>query len=187
MRITDPGLYDMPEADYHADPCPEPSLSSTLARLMVNRSPRHAWTASPRLNPDHEPVNKETFDVGRAAHAVLLGRGAPIARPRGPQELRDGALGVGVSCGDTRVEHRRAQQVDIGFLQWLFFQHQVEQPALALCVDQPLARIPGNLLGRRDEVGEIRLDLAERYGGCQIDARRLLPGIERCHGKISLA
>lgn len=98
MRITDPGLYDMPEADYHADPCPEPSLSSTLARLMVNRSPRHAWTASPRLNPDHEPVNKETFDVGRAAHAVLLGRGAPIEvveaddwRSKAAQQQRDEA------------------------------------------------------------------------------------------------
>lgn len=70
-----PGVHVIPEADYHADPAPQPSLSSTLARLILDRSPLHAWTASPRLNPMWEPTNSETFDIGRAAHRAVLGKG----------------------------------------------------------------------------------------------------------------
>lgn len=74
-----PGIYDLPAEVYHADQmCAVPTLSSTLARLLINRSPRHAWFASPRLNPDHEPVEKKTFDIGRAAHRVVLGKGGDM-------------------------------------------------------------------------------------------------------------
>ena len=70
------GVHDLPSEVYHADlMCAVPSLSSTLARLLLNRSPRHAWHASPRLNPDHEPQDRKTFDIGRAAHRAVLGKG----------------------------------------------------------------------------------------------------------------
>lgn len=74
MTLT-PGIHNIAADDYHRDPAPDPSLSSTLARLLLNRSPLHAWTASPRLNPAWEPVEKKTFDIGRAAHRAVLGRG----------------------------------------------------------------------------------------------------------------
>lgn len=70
------GVHLIPEAVYHADPAPQPSLSSTLARLILAKSPLHAWTAHPRLNPAWEPVDKKTFDIGRACHRAVLGRGA---------------------------------------------------------------------------------------------------------------
>lgn len=70
-----PGVHQMDAAAYHADPCPEPSLSSTLAKVMLSQSPLHAWTASQRLNPDYVPVEKKTFDIGRAAHRAILGAG----------------------------------------------------------------------------------------------------------------
>ena len=69
-----PIRHDMPAAEYHRDPAPEPSLSSHVARLLVERSPLHAWTAHPRLNPDFEP-DEDTSAVpslGSAAHAVAL-------------------------------------------------------------------------------------------------------------------
>ncbi|MBW4971899.1 hypothetical protein KZY98_15680, partial [Croceibacter atlanticus] len=63
-----PGTYDLPAEVYHADQmCAVPTLSSSLARLMLARSPRHAWHASPRLNPDHQSDDRKTFDIGRAA------------------------------------------------------------------------------------------------------------------------
>lgn len=72
-RITVPGVYpDIPEADYHADPCPTPSLSSSIGKELVNRSPWHAWTKHPRLNPEVEPDNRASFDLGSAAHAFML-------------------------------------------------------------------------------------------------------------------
>lgn len=71
-----PGIhFDVPEAVYHADPCARPSLSSTLAKLILDRSPLHAWTAHPKLNPAWEPTESATFDIGRAAHRAVLGRG----------------------------------------------------------------------------------------------------------------
>lgn len=70
--ITEPGLYELPAGEYHADPCEEPSLSSGLARTLLTHSPKHAWWAHPRLNPDHEPEHSTAFDIGTAAHALLL-------------------------------------------------------------------------------------------------------------------
>lgn len=70
-----PGVYDLDSAAYHSDPCPEPSLSSTLAKILRRQSPRHAWQASARLNPNHESKDSAVFDIGRAAHRVVLGKG----------------------------------------------------------------------------------------------------------------
>lgn len=73
------GIQQLTSAEYHADPAPEPSLSATLAKILLSKSPRHAWHASPRLNPDWQPVNKKTFDIGRAAHRAILGCGDDYA------------------------------------------------------------------------------------------------------------
>jgi len=70
-----PGIHRMTADAYHADPHERPSLSSTLARVIIDQSPRHAWTRHPRLNPDHEPEERKVFDIGRAAHRAVLGAG----------------------------------------------------------------------------------------------------------------
>lgn len=67
-----PGVYRMDSASYHKDPCLAPSLSSGTARTLLAQSPMHAWTAHPRLNPNYEAEEKESFDLGAAAHALLL-------------------------------------------------------------------------------------------------------------------
>lgn len=70
------GIHYISSEVYHSDQlAPAPSLSSTLARLILAKSPLHAWSAHPRLNPEWEPVEKKTFDIGRAAHRVVLGAG----------------------------------------------------------------------------------------------------------------
>lgn len=79
QREIKAGLHQMSAEAYHADPAPEPSLSSTIAKIMLAQSPRHAWTASSRLNPDFVPVEKKTFDIGRAAHRAVLGAGGDYA------------------------------------------------------------------------------------------------------------
>src|SRR5262245_50563917 len=70
--IDGPGIYDIPLAEYLADPCPAPSLSASIAHILLSQSPRHAWEAHPRLNPHYEPEEAEAFDLGTAAHAYLL-------------------------------------------------------------------------------------------------------------------
>ncbi len=65
----EPGIYDNVHADvYHADA----ALSSGIAKLLVERSPAHAWTAHPKLNPAWQPEFDDKFDIGTAAHKLML-------------------------------------------------------------------------------------------------------------------
>jgi len=97
-----PGIYTMSAAEYHADPCVAPSLSSSIARILVTQSPLHAWTAHPKLNPNYQSEEKEAFDIGSAAHALLLeGQDRMVVvkandwRTKAAQEARDAARAEG--------------------------------------------------------------------------------------------
>ena len=71
--MTEPQIhYNMHEDAYHADPCETPSLSASLAHLMVSASPLHAWTASRKLNPEYESADTPAFNIGRAFHSLIL-------------------------------------------------------------------------------------------------------------------
>ncbi len=72
MLIEKQGVYDIPAEQYHADPAPEPSLSASIGNTLVNRSPDHARTKHPRLNPEFVPEEKDCFDLGAAAHNMVL-------------------------------------------------------------------------------------------------------------------
>jgi len=70
--IDQPGIFQMTADTYHSDPCPAPSLSSSIARTLLGYSALHAFTEHPRLNPAIEREEKEMFDLGSAAHAYFL-------------------------------------------------------------------------------------------------------------------
>lgn len=72
--------FDVPAAVYHADPAPEPSLSSSLAKVLLDQSPRHAWLQHPRLNADMPAESDPTRakEIGTAVHKLVLGRGGEI-------------------------------------------------------------------------------------------------------------
>lgn len=66
-------ILDVHSADYHADAIGEqPSLSASIACLLVSKSPAHARHAHPRLNPEFVPEDSDIFDVGTVAHSLLL-------------------------------------------------------------------------------------------------------------------
>lgn len=67
-----PGFHVVPSAAYHADPCVAPSLSSSLAQVLLRESPRKAWFSHPRLNPKFREKHEDKFDLGTCAHAMLL-------------------------------------------------------------------------------------------------------------------
>lgn len=75
LVVTEPGLYpDMDEASYHADPVPGGSLSSSGARALLATCPaRYDYE---RRNP---PAPSKTFDIGHAAHQMILGTGPELA------------------------------------------------------------------------------------------------------------
>lgn len=70
-----PGVYDGVPADvYHADPVPGGSLSSTGARRLLPPS-CPARFAYERANP---PAPKAVWDIGHAAHKLVLGVGPEL-------------------------------------------------------------------------------------------------------------
>jgi hypothetical protein len=74
--ITEPGIYDLTNEQYHADPVPGGSLSSTGARKLLAPS-------CPALFR-HEQLNgqrhRKVFDLGTAAHGLVLGTGPELVR-----------------------------------------------------------------------------------------------------------
>lgn len=93
------GLHEFTREEYDADPCPVPSLSASIAKILTTRTPRHAWMAHPRLNPRHEAESPTKFDMGNIAHALILGEADRIEvidaadwRTKAAKEARDAAL-----------------------------------------------------------------------------------------------
>lgn len=96
-EITGPGLYpDVPEAEYHADPVPGGSLSSSGARAILACPARFRW------EQDNPPASKSTYDIGSAAHKLVLGVGPDICpidaddwRTKAAKEARAAAYTAG--------------------------------------------------------------------------------------------
>jgi hypothetical protein len=84
------GIHTVDADAYHADPCARPSLSASIAHVLIGQSPRHAWTQHPRLNPGFEREENERFDVGTVAHALLL-QGEEIVQVCDFPDWRSGA------------------------------------------------------------------------------------------------
>jgi hypothetical protein len=75
--ITDPGIYDgIPDHVYHGDPVPGGSLSSTGARRLLPPS----CPALYRWERDNPAGPKPHFDLGHAAHRLVLGTGPDLVR-----------------------------------------------------------------------------------------------------------
>jgi len=93
---------NMPAAHYHADPCPTPSLSASVASELIRRSPLHAWLKHPRLGNARRESTPE-MTRGTLIHATVLGKGAEGIRflsfdnyrTKAAQEARDEALQLG--------------------------------------------------------------------------------------------
>lgn len=72
-----PGEWNISEDSYHADPCETPSLSASIAKVMIDESPLHAWSKHPH-NPHFVANEDPKFDFGSAFHKLILLKGADI-------------------------------------------------------------------------------------------------------------
>ena len=82
LTLDQPGIFDISDEVYFADPCPEPSLSASVAKRLLDATPRHAADEHPRLRlpdlPDEDDEAEPKFDVGKACHALVTGKGAEV-------------------------------------------------------------------------------------------------------------
>jgi PDDEXK-like uncharacterized protein DUF3799 len=98
VTVGSPGVYDLPAFVYHSDPVPDGSLSSSGARRLLPPSCPALYRHWATVGQQH----KEAYDFGHAAHALVLGVGAPIVaidadnwRTKQANEQRDDAYAAG--------------------------------------------------------------------------------------------
>lgn len=70
--LDKPGIYQMPITEYIADPAPEPSLSATIAHILITESPMHARLKHPRLNKGLIDSGSSKMDIGTIVHGMVL-------------------------------------------------------------------------------------------------------------------
>jgi hypothetical protein len=94
-------VFDLPAAEYHSDPCDQPSLTSSIAHALVSKSPLHAWNIHPRFGGNRSWQSRE-MGLGSVAHAMLLGTEHELVviqaddwRAKIARDLRDAALAAG--------------------------------------------------------------------------------------------
>jgi len=95
-------VHGMSAAKYHADPCPVPSLTSSIAHVLTSKSPLHAWTLHPRLGGKRRRDTSRGMDAGTIAHAVLFNTLGELVivqaddwRTKVAKDLRDAAKAAG--------------------------------------------------------------------------------------------
>lgn len=71
-QVSVPGLYDIPEDVYHADPVAGGSLSQSGARTLLKCPAKFQWER------EHGRPPKREWDAGRAAHHLVLGVGPEL-------------------------------------------------------------------------------------------------------------
>jgi hypothetical protein len=117
--IDKSGIYvDFDEAAYFRDPCPEPSLTQSIAKILIDQSPAHAKLEHPRLTPrvaEKEPYVRAKA-IGNAAHKIMTGRGRELAiakfdnfKSGKAQEFRDEQAAAGklvVLADDVETAHK---------------------------------------------------------------------------------
>jgi hypothetical protein len=99
MTVTHAGIHPMTADEYHADPIPGGSLSSSGARKLLPPS----CPALFRHEQLHGQPHKAVFDLGHAAHRLVLSAGADIIqldaddyRRKATREARDNAYAEGL-------------------------------------------------------------------------------------------
>jgi hypothetical protein len=114
-------LYpSVPASDYHEDNTADgPTLSSSIANILVTSSPAHARAAHPRLNENFERKTEDKFDLGTVVHALLL-QGLnvmdvlafPDYKTNAAKEARDQARAHGRIPILTKDAHRVTEMVN---------------------------------------------------------------------------
>ena len=69
--------YGVPAAVYHACPCESPSLSSGVARTILDQSIAHAWHEHPKLGGGKKE-STAAMTTGSVVHSLLAGEDSDI-------------------------------------------------------------------------------------------------------------
>lgn len=131
----EPGIRDISEDEYLADPVPGGSLSASGAKALLECPARY------RYQREH-PVRKQVFDFGSAAHKLALGAGPEITivdyddwRTKAAKEEREAARAAGVERGGKPEQSLFMQDEASGVwlrarLDWMPDPHSAMRPVI---------------------------------------------------------
>jgi hypothetical protein len=117
--ISKPGVYRMDAAHYHADPVIKPSLSSSIAKIIIEQTPRHAAAEHPRL-PGAKKERKESsaMSLGSVVHEMILGKGGGFDvfdfadwRTKAAQAAREASIASG-HAAILKADFERAKLIE---------------------------------------------------------------------------
>lgn len=80
------GFHRISKTAYLADPAPEPSLSSSIAKMLVSQSAAHAWCAHPR-GANHRKDPTAAMLNGTLIDSLLCGADTEVVEL--PEEMQD--------------------------------------------------------------------------------------------------
>lgn len=91
--------------EYHLDPCGVPSLSASIANVLLSQSPEHAWQKHPRFGSAQDgdgveegetPKETEALTNGKVIHKLILRKGSDIVSI----DARDFKTNIAKECRD---------------------------------------------------------------------------------------
>lgn len=103
MPFLGAGFHTIDRMTYQGDPCQAPSLSASMAKVIAEESPAHAWWLHPRGGGGRRE-SSAAMDRGTALDSLLLGGDTQIAvlpeefgdfKTKAAQALRDQAEAAG--------------------------------------------------------------------------------------------
>lgn len=190
MIIDTPGLYEIDAETYHQDPAVVPSLSCSIARMLVRKTPRHAYQAHARFG-SVGIIPTAVMDDGSAVHAMMAGQSHLIEVIRtvyGPKTKNKALIGMPVR--DYMTDAAKEERDEIRALGRIpVLQHRL--PELTMCYRAALQQLEeaddGDVFlspGRSEIMAVSREDdvwfrvLVDRLP----DDRKLAPGDLKCTG-----
>ena len=130
-----PGFWpDVPAHEYHADPCDGPSLSSSLAKVLIDETPCKAWLGHPKLNPAFKVEHDDKFNLGEAVHDFLSSGGQRVRVIPGFTDYRKEAA---------QIERNKMREVGVVPL----LEHQAD------AVNKIVGSVHGTLAARKIDLG----------------------------------
>lgn len=164
--IDEPGIYDLPYGAYHGDPVKGGSLSSSGARKLLPPS----CPAKFKLWVDEGQAPSREFDIGHAAHKLVLGAGPELVvidandyRTNAAKQQRDDAHAAGsVPLLEHEFEKVAAMAAKLK-----------QHPVASALLDSARGKAEQSIVWRDDEFGVWRRALLDHLP-FPVEGRRLI-------------
>lgn len=171
-------VTDLDPAVYHADPCETPSLSASIANVLVSKSPAHARLVHPRFG-GRSKVATDAMDRGSLIDCLLLGGESRIGviKAKKVKELE------AYDAPDLKTDFAQAHKEELRALGLVpVLRHKLDEARFA--VDAIRSRFAEFAIDERGETQVALFWIEIAHDGTEVPCRALLDRVNRTTGLI---